>query len=316
MIQDDMRQYKLSWTVKHSGGKQKTIKQFLQEEHVSRRALTKMKFQGGSIKVNGIEQNVRYLLEDGDLLEVEFPEEPRNEQLLGENMPIDIIYEDRDVLVINKPPQMNTIPSREHPGGSMANALAYYYEQKGISAAIHVVTRLDRNTSGLMLVAKHSHAHHLFGILQQKHEIGRSYEGIALGVFRKRTDMIDAPVGRKPSSIIEREVREDGKRAVTKYEVLHQFHHAAHVKIRPETGRTHQIRVHFSYIGHPLLGDGLYGGPVHLLKRQALHCSELRFFHPFLKQEMLFHAALSPDLTNALNALDQSLHQNSGIFLL
>ncbi|WP_413063845.1 RluA family pseudouridine synthase [Siminovitchia sp. 179-K 8D1 HS] len=303
MILDGMQQYKLRWTVKN-GGIRKTIKQFLKEEQVSRRALTNIKFQGGSIKVNGMERNVRYLLEDGDVLEVEFPEEVRNEQLLGENIPIDIIFEDRDVLVINKPPKMNTIPSREHPGGSLANALAYDYEQKGLSAAIHIVTRLDRNTSGLVLVAKHRHAHHLFGILQQKNEIGRSYEGFASGILSKTSGIIDAPIGRKPSSIIEREVREDGKRAVTKYEVLRQFNAAAHVKMRLETGRTHQIRVHFSHIGHPLLGDELYGGPVNLIKRQALHCRELHFFHPFLKKEMYFQAPLPPDLNDILHMLD------------
>lgn len=298
-----MRQFKLSWIIKNCE-KRKTIKQFLEEKHVSQRALTKIKFQGGIIKVNGVEQNVRYPLEDGDLLEVEFPEEARNEQLAGENIALEILYEDGDILIINKPPHMNTIPSREHPDGSIANALVYYYEQKGISAAIHIVTRLDRNTSGLMLVAKHRHAHHLFGISQQQKGIGRTYEGIASGVFRKKSAVIDAPIGRKSSSIIEREVREDGKRAVTKYEVLRQFTHAAQVKIRLETGRTHQIRVHFSYIGHPLLGDELYGGPANLLTRQALHCCELRFFHPFLKKEMYFHAPLPPDLIDVLNGLD------------
>ncbi|MBM7717351.1 RluA family pseudouridine synthase [Siminovitchia sp. FSL H7-0308] len=298
-----MRQYKLSWIVKSSEN-EKTIKQFLVEKQISRRALTKIKFQGGSIKVNGIEKNVRYVLKFGDRLEVEFPEEAKNEQLTKENIPLDILYEDRDLLVVNKPPQMNTIPSREHPGGSIANALAYYYEQKGISAAVHIVTRLDRNTSGLLLVAKHRHAHHLCSILQQKNEIARSYEGVASGVFSKKEDVIDAPIGRKLSSIIEREVRDDGKRAVTKYEVLQQFHDAAHVKIWLETGRTHQIRVHFSYIGHPLLGDELYGGPTDLMKRQALHCSELRFFHPFLHKELHFNAPLPLDLKQVLHLLE------------
>jgi 23S rRNA pseudouridine1911/1915/1917 synthase len=297
-----MLPYILKWRLEEKDAG-KTIKQWLNEQSVSRRTLAKIKFDGGSIKVNGTEQNVLYVLEPGDLLEVQFPEEAINENLKKEDIPIDIVYEDKDVLVINKPAGMNTIPSREHPTGSLANALAHYYQEKERAFAIHIVTRLDRNTSGLVLVAKHRHAHHVFGRLQSSKQLGRTYEGFAHGVFRSASATIDAPIGRKPASIIEREVREDGKRAVTTYEVIRQFQTAAHVKIQLETGRTHQIRVHFSHIGHPLLGDDLYGGPDRLIKRQALHCSRLYFFHPFMKKEMDFRAPLPPDLLKLRDSL-------------
>ncbi|RWR05551.1 RluA family pseudouridine synthase [Siminovitchia fortis] len=299
-----MSNFTLEWVIpKERAGKD--IKTFLSEEHISRRALTDIKFAGGTISVNGKEENVRYFLDEGDRLEIVFPPEPVNPRLAQEHIPLDIIYEDRDILVINKPPYMSTIPSREHPSGSVANALAYYYEHQGSAkAAVHIVTRLDRNTSGLLLVAKHRHAHHLFGLQQKEAIIHRAYEAIAAGTFWKKRDVIDVPIGRKQTSIIEREVRRDGKRAVTVYEVQKQMKDAAFLKIKLETGRTHQIRVHLSHIGHPLFGDELYGGPMNGMMRQALHCSELSFFHPLTKKEMFFNAPLPQDMQMLLEELE------------
>ncbi|VEF48684.1 RluA family pseudouridine synthase [Bacillus freudenreichii] len=299
-----MSNFMLEWVVSQEQAG-KDIKTFLAEEHISKRALTDIKFTGGFIGVNGQEQNVRYFLEEGDRLKVVFPPEPVNRTLEKENIPLDVIYEDRDILVINKRPYMNTIPSREHPAGSVANALAHYYEDRmAIRAAVHIVTRLDRNTSGLLLVAKHRHAHHLFGLQQAKSTIHRTYEAIASGVFQRKTEVIDAPIGRKQTSIIEREVRQDGKRAVTVYEVKKQLNEAAHLKLKLETGRTHQIRVHLAYLGHPLLGDELYGGPTERFSRQALHCCELSFYHPLEKREMYFSAPLPDDMQKLLKELE------------
>lgn len=299
-----MSNFSLEWIIskEHSG---KDIKTFLSEEHISRRALTDIKFSGGSISVNGKEQNVRYFLDVGDRLEIVFPPETVNPHLRQDHVPLDIVFEDRDLLVINKPPHMSTIPSREHPSGSVANALAYYYEQQGaVQAAVHIVTRLDRNTSGLLLAAKHRHAHHLLGLQQREAKINRAYEAIALGIFDNKQGVIDAPIGRKQTSIIEREVREDGKRAVTLYEVKKQMKEAAFLKVKLQTGRTHQIRVHLSYLGHPLFGDELYGGPMNGIKRQALHCSELSFFHPLTKKEMAFNIPLPHDMQFMLEELE------------
>ncbi|RST59653.1 RluA family pseudouridine synthase [Siminovitchia terrae] len=299
-----MSNFTLEWVISNEDAG-KDIKTFLSKEHISRRALTDIKFAGGYISVNGKEQNVRYFLNEGEKLEIAFPPEPVNPHLKQEHIQLDIFYEDRDIIVINKPPYMSTIPSREHPSGSVANALAYYNEHHGsMKAAVHIATRLDRNTSGLLLVAKHRHAHHLFGLQQGESKIHRAYEGIATGRFENKNAEIDAPIGRKQTSIIEREVREDGKRAVTFYEVKKQLKGAVLVKLKLETGRTHQIRVHLSHIGHPLLGDELYGGPMESIKRQALHCSELAFLHPLTRKEMFFKAPLPQDMQMLLKELD------------
>ncbi|MEK5522370.1 RluA family pseudouridine synthase [Heyndrickxia sp. FSL W8-0423] len=284
-----MASYSLQWTIAHKD-KDKIIRQFLSEKDISRRALTDIKFAGGKITVNQREENVLYQLKCGDRLEVTFPPEKSSETLIGEDIPIQIIFEDKDLLVIDKPAFMNTIPSREHPHGSLANALIGYYQKKSIDATVHIVTRLDRNTSGLVLVAKHRYIHHLLSQMQQKRMIKRTYEALVEGVLSEDDGTIDAPIGRKDSSIIEREVRADGKAARTHYHVMKRGSKFCHIKLTLDTGRTHQIRVHMSYIGHPLLGDDLYGGNTDIYERQALHCSNLTFYHPTLEKEMNFHS--------------------------
>ncbi|MED3651584.1 RluA family pseudouridine synthase [Heyndrickxia sporothermodurans] len=284
-----MASYSLQWTIAHKD-KDKIIRQFLSEKDISRRALTDIKFAGGQITVNQREENVLYQLKCGDRLEVTFPPEKSSETLVGEDIPLHIIFEDKDLLVIDKPAFMNTIPSREHPKGSLANALIGYYQKQSIDATVHIVTRLDRNTSGLVLVAKHRYIHHLLSQMQQKRMIKRTYEALVEGVLSKDDGTIDAPIGRKESSIIEREVRADGKAARTHYHVLKRRSKFCHIRLSLDTGRTHQIRVHMSYIGHPLLGDDLYGGSTDIYERQALHCSNLTFYHPTLEKEMNFHS--------------------------
>ncbi|MBS4221346.1 RluA family pseudouridine synthase [Bacillus sp. FJAT-49682] len=294
-----MKPYSLKWKMeKKDNGKD--IKEYLSEQSLSRRALSDIKFAGGSIKVNGKEQTVRFRLQEFDVLEIVFPPEELNDQMKGENIPLSIVYEDQDIIIIDKPPFMNSIPSREHPSGSLANALVHYYEQTNVLAAVHIVTRLDRNTSGLVLAAKHRHAHHLLSVMQQKQSLYRFYEALAEGVFEKQSGCIDAPIGRSPDSIIERQVRSDGQRAVTHFNVVNQLSQFTHLKLQLETGRTHQIRVHMAHVGHPLLGDDLYGGNQGEIGRQALHCKELRFTHPFKKTEMVFYASLPIDMKSIL----------------
>jgi 23S rRNA pseudouridine1911/1915/1917 synthase len=219
----------------------------------------------------------------------------------GEEIPLLIIYEDEYLLVVNKPPGMNTIPSREHPYGSLASGLIGYYEKNGISATTHIVTRLDRDTSGLVLIAKHSHIHHLFSKQQRSGGVKRSYEAFVEGFVEQGEGMIDAPIARKPDSIIEREVHPDGQNACTLFEVSKRYEGFTHMKLWLRTGRTHQIRVHMSYLGHPLLGDTLYGGNRDSISRQALHCRELTFSHPFIHKEMRFTASLPIDMKQVLN---------------
>jgi 23S rRNA pseudouridine1911/1915/1917 synthase len=293
--------FQIKWIIdqSHAG---KLIKDFLKEEEISRTALTDIKFKGGSIFVNGKEVNVRYKLKTTDVLTVIFPPEIPSESVKGENIPLQILFEDDYLLVVNKPAGMSTIPSREHPTGSLANALVGYYDQIGLTATSHIVTRLDRDTSGIVLVAKHRHVHHLFSKEQQSGRVKRTYEALASGTIVPDWGSVDQPIGRKEDSIIEREVRTDGQYACTHFKVIDRYDIFTHIELQLETGRTHQIRVHMSFLGHPLLGDDLYGGDRALIERQALHCKQIKFIHPFLGREMIFRAPLPADMKALLEA--------------
>jgi 23S rRNA pseudouridine1911/1915/1917 synthase len=294
-----MSPFTLQWTI-NSLNAGKLVREFLKEQHISKTALTDIKFKGGRITVNNQEVTVRYPLQHGDQIAVQFPDEEPSDGVKGERIPLKIIYEDEYLLVVTKPPGMNTIPSREHPNGSLANALIGYYEQIGLRATVHIVTRLDRDTSGIVLVAKHRHTHHLLSEQQRNGTVKRLYEAFAHGAFLEPKGTIEKPIGRKSDSIIERIVREDGQYAVTNYTVKRSFPHFTWLELQLETGRTHQIRVHLSYIGHPLLGDDLYGGNLDRIKRQALHCREISFVHPFAQKRMVFSSDLPEDMKEIL----------------
>lgn len=293
--------FHLSWIIlQEDAGKM--LRDFLKEKDISRTALTDIKFKGGSILVNEREVNVRYLLQEGDIVKLFFPPEEPSQGVKGEDIPLDIVYEDDYLLVVNKPAGMNTIPSREHPAGSLANALLGYYDRSGITATSHIVTRLDRNTSGLVLIAKHRHVHHLFSEAQKQGKVKRTYEAFAGGCIKSDCGTINKPIGRKSESIIEREVRPDGQSACTHYTVLGRYQDFTDVELHLETGRTHQIRVHMAFIGHPLLGDDLYGGGTELIARQALHCKQLKFVHPFYTTELVFSAPMPSDMNHIKNS--------------
>jgi len=293
--------FKLSWVIDDSSSGL-PIKEFLKREEISRIALTDIKFKGGSILINNEEVNVRYRLINGDSLTVIFPAEIPSEGVKAEDISLTILYEDEFILVVNKPAMMNTIPSREHPNGSLANALVGYYKRAGIQATSHIVTRLDRDTSGIVLIAKHRHVHHLFSKMQQNGLVKRTYEAFAGGLLTADSGTIIEPIGRKQDSIIEREVRADGQYACTHYWVMKRYSTFTHIELGLETGRTHQIRVHMSFLGHPLLGDDLYGGNPSLIRRQALHCKKIKFHHPVFKEEMSFSAPRPEDMNRILKA--------------
>ncbi|MCA1056723.1 RluA family pseudouridine synthase [Rossellomorea aquimaris] len=296
--------YSIEWKVP-SVFEGKLLREFLIDRRISKRTLTSVKFDGGMITVNGNEVNVRHTLKAGDDVKLTFPPEHSSVKLIPEEVPLDIVYEDGDVLVVNKPSGMSSIPSKEHTSGTLANAIAGYYRANDLSYAVHIVTRLDRDTSGLVLIAKHRHVHHLFSIQQQNREISREYEALAEGVMNEVEGLIDQPIGRKETSIIEREVRADGQSAKTRFVVMDQYPHAARLTVRPLTGRTHQIRVHMASIGHPLLGDDLYGGKTNLMNRQALHCRSLSFFHPLTHEWVNVEAQVAEDMNAAMRQLDK-----------
>lgn len=296
-------EFKLEWIIKEEN-EGKLLRDFLMKQDISRTALTDIKFKGGKIFVNGCEVTVRYNLKKGDMLTVIFPPEEPSEAMTPENIPLNIVYEDDYVLVIDKAAYMSTIPSREHPNGTLANALMYYYKQNGLKTTVHVVTRLDRDTSGLVLIAKHRHVHHLLSKQQRIKSVKRRYQAFIHGHLKQNKGTICAPIGRKGDSIIEREVRSDGQEAITHFEVINRYHSFTHVALQLETGRTHQIRVHMSFLGHPLLGDDLYGGTREVINRQALHSSELSFWHPFLNQKLMFTSNLPEDMEKIIHNIN------------
>ncbi|MGM0844330.1 MAG: RluA family pseudouridine synthase [Bacillota bacterium] len=297
-----MKRYRLEWCISNiEAGKD--IKTFLNEKAISKRMLTDIKYAGGKITVNEEEVTVRYPLKQGDHLLVVFPSEPKSPALKPEDLHLSVAYEDKDLLVVNKPPGISTIPSREHPAGSLANGIYGYYQKHNIDSAIHIVTRLDRDTSGLVLIAKHRHIHHLMSLQQRKREIKRSYEALAHGLFSLKEGTIEEPIGRKETSIIEREVRQDGKPALTHFKVIQQYDGYAHLRLLLGTGRTHQIRVHMSHAGHPLLGDTLYGGNAAEIHRQALHCRSLSFVHPMTDEQLHFEVPLPEDMKRLLKGV-------------
>lgn len=270
------------------------IKQF----GISKKALTSIKFEGGKILVNDKEKTVRHLLQFGDVVTIVFPLEKKSEGLIAEKGMFPILFEDDHLLIISKEAGLSTIPSREHPNGTVANLIAGYLEEQGLSATVHIATRLDKDTSGIICIAKHRHAHHLLSEMQKSGELHRTYEAIVHGHVEANMFSINAPIGRRNGSIIERFVSAEGKDARTSVQVIRRFsingESLTHVRLQLHTGRTHQIRVHMQAVGHPLIGDDLYEGSRVLINRQALHAKELELEHPFTK-EMIHIIAPYPD---------------------
>lgn len=291
----------LKWKVDADWNNQ-LLRLFLRENcHISKRALADIKFNGGLILLNQQEVTVRALLKEGDEVKVCLPPEEVSLSVTPEMVQLDITFEDDHLLVINKKAGMSTIPSREHPSGTLANAVIGYYIRNGHQATFHAVNRLDKDTSGLLIVAKHRLAHDRLSKLQKEGELKRYYTAIVSGCIERDTGVINAPIGRDPTSIIARTVREDGKHALTHFRVIKRSFEETLVEMKLETGRTHQIRVHFSYIGHPLLGDDLYGGTREQISRQALHCHRIKFQHPFENKVLTIKQDIPGDMARLLH---------------
>lgn len=291
-----MNQFSFTWHISENYDGWLLRDYLIMEKQISRRLLTDIKFHGGQIQVNGENVTVRHQLATGDKVTVFFPKETVSQTMNPCDLPLDIAYEDEHVLVVNKPAHLPTIPSRSHPDVSLAQAILAYYEKNNLSSTIHIVTRLDRDTSGLVLVAKHRYAHSLLSKQQVQKNIERYYIAIVEGKMNKEKGTISLPIARKSTSMIERTVDEHGQEAITHFETIGKNETHTLLKIQLETGRTHQIRVHFSAIGHPLAGDSLYGGSTEMIARQALHCVSLTFQHPFSHERISLRSKLPEDM--------------------
>ncbi|WP_281280025.1 RluA family pseudouridine synthase [Alteribacter natronophilus] len=271
------------------------LREFLRSHrNMSRKTLAEIKHGGGKLLLNRVEETVRSTVAEGDLVTVVFPPEQPSPAIVPIDLPLMVIYEDDHLLVVSKPPGLPTVPSPDSPGRSLAGAAAAYFLQRKIPSTFHAVSRLDRDTSGLVVLAKHRYAHHQLS----EQGAARTYLAIVQGTLSEKCGKIDQPIGRKPGSIIERTVQPGGKRAVTHFEVIGEGNGLTLVRVHLETGRTHQIRVHFSHKGHPLAGDTLYGGDGSLIGRQALHAAETSFRHPITGKLLQFKADIPADMNN------------------
>ena len=277
-----------------------TILQFLKKHLYTDKAIITLKKTPEGILLNGIWAYVNQKIAADDILVVKILENDSSQNILPENSDIDIVYEDEDILVVNKPSNMPVHPSQNHYTGTLANAVAGYFAAQGKPFIFRCVNRLDRDTTGLTILCKHQLASGILSNMLSERLIKRTYLAICSDDGSlPETGTIDAPIARKEGSTIERIVDfEHGERAVTHYKRI--SHHAdlgiSLIQLQLETGRTHQIRVHMSSIGHPLVGDDLYGGDGALIGRQALHSFSLRFTHPITLNEMYFEQELPEDM--------------------
>ena len=244
----------------------------------------------------------------GDVVTIEIPDEEEHETLVPVKHDLNIAYEDEHFLIINKPHGYASIPSVLH-SNTIANFVKHYYlEQNYPNKQVHIVTRLDKDTSGLMLFAKHGYAHARLDKQLQNKTIEKRYYALVSGKgeLADKGEII-APIARSDDSIITRCVHPSGKYAHTSYEAVAHFGEVALVDIRLHTGRTHQIRVHFSHIGFPLLGDDMYGGSMDYgITRQALHCHYLRFVNPYTNEEIIQTTNLTDDFDSVIMELQQN----------
>lgn len=266
--------------------------------------------EDGHVKVNGQAVKPKYKLAVGDQVVIE-PEKPQKIDLAPENIPLDIVYEDDDVIVVNKPQGMVVHPAPGHPDHTLVNALLYHSPLSTINGEFRpgIVHRIDKDTSGLLMVAKNDMAHRSLAAQLKAKTNQREYVALVHGVIKEDAGTIDAPLGRSLKDRKKQAVVADGRHAVTHFKVLKRYQHYTLVSCQLETGRTHQIRVHMKYIGHPLAGDPLYGPRKTLPGTgQYLHARLLGFKHPRTGKQMTFTAPLPVYFQQMLDKLDKTDH--------
>lgn len=255
-----------------------------QAEGLTRSAAARL-IEEGRVLVDGRRPVKSLRLTGGETVTVELPD-PQPTEVCPEDIPLDVVYEDDDVIVVDKPKGLVVHPAPGHPNGTLVNALLHHCGSSlsGIGGVLRpgIVHRIDRDTSGLIIAAKNDFAHQKLASQLQDHTLARTYECIVAGNLKEESGTVDAPIGRCPADRKKQAVVPHGRRAVTHWEVVARYPGFTHVRCRLETGRTHQIRVHMAYLGHPILGDTVYGAkkPVPGLQGQCLHAVGLRFLHP------------------------------------
>ena len=275
-------------------------------QNLSRSQIKKF-IETGDVKVNGREVSAHYRVKPGDSIEVEFAP-AQEDETRAEEIPLDILYEDEDVIVVNKASGMVVHPAHGNLRHTLVNALLYHTKDlSGFGGPIRpgIVHRLDKDTSGVLVVAKNNQAHAFLARQFKKHTIERVYKVIVRGVVQHEEGVCEEPVGRAYLSRKKVVVKPSGgKDAITFFRVLKRFKKATLLEVRPQTGRTHQIRVHMAHLGYPVLGDALYGISSPWIERQALHAAGLSFTHPRTRERLSFESPLPEDLKHLMTCLE------------
>lgn len=283
-----------------NSSKYSNVKEVLKAEFsMSDRLLLKLK-KLDRIYLNGDVTSVNHLVLENDLIECYLDYEEDNSNIVPIEMPLNIIYEDEAYIVVNKPAGIPVHPSMDHYTDSLSNGIAFYFNQIGLKKKIRPVNRLDKDTSGIVIFAKNEYIQECLVRQMKSKEFIKKYIAVVNGNLDNLEGTINAPIARKEGSIIERCVSETGDIAITHYKVLKRKPNFDIVECILETGRTHQIRVHFAYLGHSLLGDTLYGTSSNLINRQALHAYEVEFTHPLSKKKVKYIATVPEDLNKLM----------------
>ena len=290
----------LIYTIEKDNNSEK-IEHFLRQRGYSRQLLTNLKQDSGSVQVNGQPRYMNERLSEGDQLVIHICETEVSEKIEPVALPLDILYEDEDLLVVNKPSGMPVHPSIHNYDNTLANALAYYFKQQEKPFVFRCTNRLDRDTSGITIISKHLLSSGILSSMVMKHEVNREYLALVRGYDLPDQGTIHAPLGRNPGSIIERMVDfQNGEDAITHYKVVKKENGHSLVSLKLETGRTHQIRIHMKYLGHPLIGDYLYNPDMEHIHRQALHSYKMSFYHPITGQFMEFCVPMPDDMNRII----------------
>lgn len=293
----------LKYTVSEKFGG-KTVKHVLKSElKLSERLVKRLKY-GGRIFLNSIPVHVNVIVKPGDELAVFIDFEEESEEIIPENLTIDIIYEDEYLIIINKSPGMVVHPTSTHSSGTVANGVMYHFLVNGTKRKIRPVSRLDRDTSGIIIFAKNQYVQEYLVRQMAAKTFTKAYIGIVHGIVEPVIGTIDLPIGRSPDSIISRHVTDSGAPSVTRFKVVEYLNNASLVEFHLETGRTHQIRVHCQAIGHPIIGETMYSNiQTGLIGRQALHSYKVGFIHPFSHTSLELSLPLPEDMQQVLEIL-------------
>lgn len=299
MFKKEQQRYNL---ISYTSGEDSTLKEILLDKlNFSVRSLSKMKREQ-TVLVNGEFKKTSSKIQKGDLIEVKIDEDMANFE--PQDLNLDIIYDDFDLIMVNKPPFMVVHPTKSHYDNTIANGVTDYIVKKNEKVKIRFVNRLDMNTSGLVIVAKNAYTHHTLSVDMGENKIEKTYITVVKGNVKEEFGTINQPIYRQEEDSIKRVIDDRGQESITHYKVIERLKDATVLEVKLETGRTHQIRVHMEFIGHGIIGDELYGYVDEtLINRQALHAYSLEFRQPRTKEKLIFKAEIPNDIKELIEKL-------------